>query len=295
MIESMKSFKLVVVLAVIATSAVSTQALAQAGRKENVIDGLLMTATPKTGKWMSKKISQAARVGSDGFLREKDVELGDCPLEIVDVSRVPLYKTDDAGKPIRSADSKLISGGWVYQQFTDSFTKKPDFRYFIKRTTKDGQPVLEPGGTVGDMIYEKDSMLGSYYSLDITVDHFGVGRLAKLAPTFPMRMMPSKEELHLSRYDVGANGRSGLVKYNVQEKLVGTQGELTVTENGVTKKTGHGKPNEAFYKVELELDTVSLEPVYLTYTAGIATNKDGDSWLFADTAEYHCKDFKKVD
>jgi hypothetical protein len=294
MIQSIKSFNLFFVLAVIATTAVPSHALAQAGRAENVVDGMLIPATPKLGKWTSTKMTNVATRGPDGFLREKEVSLGECPIEITAVTRIPLYKTDANGT-VLDKDNKLISIGWVYQQETNSLTKKKEPRSFTRRTTKEGQPAFEPGGDVGQFSYQKDKMLGAYYTIAIKVDHFGIGRLQSLPPTMPMLLTPSKDERHLSRYDVGTDGRPKLKLYNVQEKMVGMQGESKVLEGGTEKGTGHGKPNEPFYKVQLDLDPESLEPVHLTYTAGIADNKDGDNWLFADTAEYMCKDFKKVD
>jgi hypothetical protein len=285
-------FSFTILTLVTATNSVG--AFAQAGRAENVVDGMLMTATPKIGKWMAKKTVHVARGGADGLLSEKEETLGDCPLEIVDVQRVALYKVDDKGKPIRDSNNKLVSDGWIYQQGVDPFTKKRDLRYFGRRRDKNEKPVLEQGGKVGDFEYQKDALLGSYYSIDVKVDHFGIGRLEKVAPNFPMRMMPSKAERHLSRYDNSENGRPEMRVYNVQEILVGMQGESIVVKNGVSKTLGHGKANEPFYKIEIKFDTETLEPVHLTYTAGIADNEEGDNWLFADTAEYMCSDFKKV-
>jgi hypothetical protein len=189
--------------------------------KDFIHDGMLSPASPKNGKWIGKKTAEMGSVNGEGIITGESKNLGDCPLEIQTVNMMPLYKTDDSGKPSLDANGKLISNGWVTQK---PYARQP--RYFRRRLDKNGAPLLEPGGKVEEFEFSKDELLSEYFSISIVVDHMGRGRTKDVAPKWPITLIPTKENLVLSRYDQDDQRRIAMVPYYVQENLIGLQGEL---------------------------------------------------------------------
>jgi hypothetical protein len=260
-----------------------------AGQKDITVDGMVFPAHPKVGKWVGKKSGEVATPNRDGFLSSETKDLGDCPLEIVELTKVPLHKTDDSGKGIFDSAGKLEAKGWVSQR-----ASKNEARYFRKRLSKEGLTLLEPGGDFDGFSFEKDELIGEYYFLSIKVDHMGIGRTKNAAPQMPFKVKPSKENLVLSRYDQDKRGNIASVQYFVQDHLIGYQGELVETIDGREVRTEKGVPEKPFYIVELKFNPATQEPIYLDYTAGVVTGKNHNDWYFADTFNYECRDFKKV-